>query len=322
MVIILNIYKALNEITLYIDKHLEDEIEYDYLAKILGINVYTMQRLFTMLVGIPLAEYIRKRRLSFAGVDLYEGKLKVIDVALKYQYDNATSFSRAFERFHGIKPSMVNKNVKLKNLARIVFNEEVKINSELDYEIVELSAMNLYGKGIATNNMNIKNDAPLFFKKFENKYKDKYGPVKYGMITYDAEGVRMPDVKKRENTECVKAVAATYGKRVGEIAYIFVDDEKILEVNRQYLQHDYYTDIITFDYCEGDRISGDLFISLDTVRSNAELVGATYEEELHRVIIHGILHLCGINDKGPGEREIMEAAENKALALRQEMAAE
>lgn len=129
----------------------------------------------------------------------------------------------------------------------------------------------------------------------------------------------MPDIKKRENTEWVKAVAATYGKRVGEIAYIFVDDEKILEVNRQYLQHDYYTDIITFDYCEGDRISGDLFISLDTVRSNAELVGATYEEELYRVIIHGILHLCGINDKGPGEREIMEAAEDKALTLRQEM---
>ena len=141
------------------------------------------------------------------------------------------------------------------------------------------------------------------------------------MITYHAEGVRMPDIKKSENTEWVKAVAATYGKRVGEIAYIFVDDEKILEVNRQYLQHDYYTDIITFDYCEGDRISGDLFISLDTVRSNAELVGATYEEELYRVIIHGILHLCGINDKGPGEREIMEAAEDKALTLRLEMTA-
>lgn len=139
------------------------------------------------------------------------------------------------------------------------------------------------------------------------------------MITYHAEGVRMPDIKKRKNTEWVKAVAATYGKRVGEIAYIFVDDEKILEVNRQYLQHDYYTDIITFDYCEGDCISGDLFISLDTVRSNAEQVGATYENELYRVIIHGILHLCGINDKGPGEREIMEAAEDKALALRQEM---
>ena len=136
------------------------------------------------------------------------------------------------------------------------------------------------------------------------------------MITYNTDGVKMPSIKKRENTAWVKAVAASYGKRVGEIAYIFVDDEKILEVNRQYLGHDYYTDILTFDYCEGDVISGDLFISLDTVRTNAEQVGATYEEELHRVIIHGILHLCGINDKGPGEREIMEAAEDKALALR------
>ena len=140
------------------------------------------------------------------------------------------------------------------------------------------------------------------------------------MITYNTDGVKMPSIKKRENTAWVKAVAASYGKRVGEIAYIFVDDEKILEVNRQYLGHDYYTDIITFDYCEGDVISGDLFISLDTVRSNAERVGATYEEELHRVIIHGILHLCGINDKGPGEREIMEAAEDKALALRSSLA--
>lgn len=140
------------------------------------------------------------------------------------------------------------------------------------------------------------------------------------MVTYNTDGVKMPSIKKRENTAWVKAVAASYGKRVGEIAYIFVDDEKILEMNRQYLGHDYYTDIITFDYCEGDLISGDLFISLDTVRTNAEQVGATYEEELHRVIIHGILHLCGINDKGPGEREIMEAAEDKALALRSSLA--
>ena len=87
-------------------------------------------------------------------------------------------------------------------------------------------------------------------------------------------------------------------------------------MNNEYLCHDYYTDIITFDYDEDDIINGDLFISLDTVRTNAEKFGKEYEEELHRVIIHGILHLCGINDKGPGEREIMEAAENKALAMR------
>ena len=130
----------------------------------------------------------------------------------------------------------------------------------------------------------------------------------------------MPKIKKRETTAWIKAVVASYKRRLGDIGYMFVDDEKILEVNRQYLGHDYYTDIITFDYCEGDVISGDLFISLDTVRTNAEQVGATYEEELHRVIIHGILHLCGINDKGPGEREIMEAAEDKALALRSSLA--
>lgn len=142
------------------------------------------------------------------------------------------------------------------------------------------------------------------------------------MITYNVDGVKMPKIKKRDNSAWVKAVAASYGKKVGEIAYIFVDDERILDVNRQYLQHDYYTDIITFDYCEEDIISGDLFISLETVRTNAEQVGATYEQELNRVIIHGILHLCGIDDKGPGEREIMEAAENKALALRKELLGE
>ncbi|MBO4822028.1 MAG: rRNA maturation RNase YbeY [Prevotella sp.] len=136
------------------------------------------------------------------------------------------------------------------------------------------------------------------------------------MITYNNDGVKMPSIKKRPTTAWVKAVAASYGKKVGEIGYMFVDDEKILEVNREYLGHDYYTDIITFDYSEGDTISGDIVISLDTVASNAQEQGTSYEDELYRVIIHGILHLCGINDKGPGEREVMERAENKALGMR------
>ena len=135
------------------------------------------------------------------------------------------------------------------------------------------------------------------------------------MISYNTVNVKMPAIRRRDTSAWVKAVAANYGKKVGEIAYIFVDDEEILRVNREYLQHDYYTDIITFDYTEGDTISGDLFISLDTVRTNAEQFDKPYDEELHRVIIHGILHLCGINDKGPGEREQMEAAEDKALAM-------
>lgn len=135
------------------------------------------------------------------------------------------------------------------------------------------------------------------------------------MITYNAEGIRMPKIRKRETTAWIKTVAASYGLKVGDIGYMFVDDEKILEVNREYLGHDYYTDVITFDYDETDTINGDIVISLDTVRTNAVKFGKSYEEELYRVIIHGILHLCGINDKGPGEREIMEAAENKALAM-------
>lgn len=134
-------------------------------------------------------------------------------------------------------------------------------------------------------------------------------------ITYQTEGVEMPAISQERVTSWIKEVAALHHKKVGEIAYIFCSDEKILEVNRTYLQHDYYTDIITFDYTEKDKISGDLFISLETVATNAQQFQSSYDQELHRVIIHGILHLCGINDKGPGEREIMEAAENQALQI-------
>lgn len=135
------------------------------------------------------------------------------------------------------------------------------------------------------------------------------------MITYSADGVAMPRIKKREITKWIRAVAATHGRKVGELGYMFVSDERILEVNREYLGHDYYTDVITFDYDEDNVVNGDIVISLDTVRSNAEQLGKEYGEELRRVIIHGVLHLCGIDDKGPGEREIMEQNEDRALAL-------
>lgn len=136
------------------------------------------------------------------------------------------------------------------------------------------------------------------------------------MITYNTDGVKMPKIKRKDTTAWIKAVAQTYGRKVGEVGYMFVNDEKILEINNEYLGHDYYTDVITFDYDEGDVVNGDIVISLDTVRTNAEMFGKAYEDELYRVIIHGILHLCGLNDKGPGEREIMEEAENKALEMK------
>lgn len=135
------------------------------------------------------------------------------------------------------------------------------------------------------------------------------------MIAFYAEETQLPVIRQEAVSGWVREVARSYGKKVGDISYIFCSDEKILAVNREFLQHDYYTDIITFDYTSGEKIAGDLFISLDTVRTNAEAFHTAYNEELHRTIIHGILHLCGINDKGPGEREIMEANENKALAI-------
>ncbi|MDE6633568.1 MAG: rRNA maturation RNase YbeY [Muribaculaceae bacterium] len=135
------------------------------------------------------------------------------------------------------------------------------------------------------------------------------------MIEFAAQGVEMPHIDLRRISTWIEEVAASHSRRVGNLNYLFVNDEEILQANRQFVNHDYYTDIITFDYSRGDRISGDIMISLETVASNAEKFGVTYFRELLRVIIHGVLHLVGINDKGPGEREIMEAAENAALAL-------
>lgn len=137
------------------------------------------------------------------------------------------------------------------------------------------------------------------------------------MITYNTEHVDMPTIDQHQVSEWVSRVAGSYEKRVGDVNYIFVDDERILELNRQFVHHDYYTDHIGFDYTEGRILNGDIYISLDTVRTNAEMLGVCYADELHRVIIHGILHLCGIDDKEPGERELMEAAEDKALSMLQ-----
>ncbi|MDD3480375.1 MAG: rRNA maturation RNase YbeY [Paludibacteraceae bacterium] len=135
------------------------------------------------------------------------------------------------------------------------------------------------------------------------------------MIFYTTENVKAPKLEKRKTNVWIKTVAEKYDKKIGEIAYIFCDDAKILEVNKTYLQHDYFTDIITFDYCEGAVLNGDIFISLDTVRTNAQEFGVTFENELHRILIHGILHLCGQEDKTPEARLEMTRKENEALQM-------
>ncbi|KGN72202.1 rRNA maturation RNase YbeY [Porphyromonas sp. COT-239 OH1446] len=132
---------------------------------------------------------------------------------------------------------------------------------------------------------------------------------------YTDEAVPMPRLRRRIVRFWLEEVARSYGREVGELSYQFCNDERILEVNREFLQHDYYTDIITFDDSHGSVVSGDLLISLDTVRSNAQMLGVPYAEELHRVLVHGLLHLCGLGDKTKTEAQIMRQAEDKALEV-------
>lgn len=139
------------------------------------------------------------------------------------------------------------------------------------------------------------------------------------MIQFLSENITLPEIDQAKVSKWIKLVAAKHGKKVSNINYIFCDDERILEVNRQYLQHDYYTDIITFDYGSGKIISGDIFISLDTVKSNADGLEINFENELHRVIIHGILHLCGQDDKTPDSKSEMTRKENDALHMLAEL---
>lgn len=134
------------------------------------------------------------------------------------------------------------------------------------------------------------------------------------------DGVALPPLDVDLLRRWITRVADDHQRVAAELTYIFCDDPKIIEVNRQYLQHDFFTDIITFDYTRGRRLRGDMYISLDTVASNAQMLGVDYDRELRRVIIHGVLHLCGIDDKAPGQRQIMESHEDKALDLLSQLA--
>lgn len=133
------------------------------------------------------------------------------------------------------------------------------------------------------------------------------------MITYSTQGTEMPDFDQRHTSQWIRSVAADYGYTIGNINYIFCSDERELEVNRQFLQHDYYTDVITFDYSDKFMLSGDIFISLDFVKESAKDVGTDFASELMRILIHGVLHLTGQADKTPETKAEMTRKENLAL---------
>jgi len=136
------------------------------------------------------------------------------------------------------------------------------------------------------------------------------------MVRYFNEDIKFVFKDKLANNRWLKLVAGSEMKKLGDISIIFCSDNYILDVNLRYLQHDYYTDIITFDYCEGKTLSGDLFISVDSVRENATEYGAEFDEELHRVIVHGLLHLIGYDDHTEEDQKTMRAKENYYLNLR------
>lgn len=179
----MNIYKELNKIIEYIENHLEEKIDYKEISKMIGVNEYTFQKIFSVMCNVSISEYIRNRRLSNAGQELYINDEKVIDIAIRYQYDNPTSFSRAFEKFHGIKPSQVRKNPeKLKMYTKLHFNENYECNKNVDYKIVKIEKMVLYGKyiNIYLDNEKAKKEAPEFYYKLQKQY----GEPQYGMVEY------------------------------------------------------------------------------------------------------------------------------------------
>jgi len=141
------------------------------------------------------------------------------------------------------------------------------------------------------------------------------------MISYFSEDIKFDLKGKLINNRWIKMVIGSEVKKPGDISFIFCSDPYILDVNLRYLQHDYFTDIITFDYCEGDVVSGDLFISIDSVRENAALYGASFDDELDRVMVHGVLHLLGYDDHTDEDIAVMRAKEDYYVKMKRSLQA-
>ncbi len=192
----MNLYHSLNEMISYLEQNLEQPISYSKLAQFLGVNEYTMQSLFSLLCNISISDYIRKRRLSEAGFHLLKSDTKIIDLAIQYQYENPTSFSRAFEKFHGIKPSQVKNNPeKLKLYPKLHFDETIITqNEKFEYSILKLDELVLYGRGFKTTHKTISKEVPIFFKEMYQKYTTQYGEIDYGMIVYHEDTLRKKQI--------------------------------------------------------------------------------------------------------------------------------
>ena len=184
----MNNFDKLNEVIKYIEINLTDEISIEKICQILCVNEYTLYRIFNFITGISLTEYIRNRKLSMAGLELVNSKIKIIDLSIKYGYNSPISFSRAFKKFHGIKPSEVKQNSKyLKNFPPFTFINDISNNIELDFRIQKENELKFYTVSKKCNLQDIKVVAPSFWKELEvsNSYKKIFNDTTFGIIEYD-----------------------------------------------------------------------------------------------------------------------------------------
>lgn len=176
-------YDRFNEVIAYLESHLDCEVNYSELARRAGTNTNTLLRVFPLLTDITIADYLRRRRLTLAGRDLIQSNFRVIDIATKYGYASSAAFSRAFTKFHGVKPSEVKYNSKLKYYPKLVFTRQ-NATADLEYEVIELDQIRLYGIGVKTDEDHIRHDAPEMFTNAKRRY-PKLGCPEYGMVIYN-----------------------------------------------------------------------------------------------------------------------------------------
>lgn len=178
-------YRQINALIDYLEQHLEDKLDYQVLARQFGLSTTTLRRVFPLFTGINLSDYLRRRRLTLAGRDLAQTNLRVIDAAMKYGYDSTAAFSRAFEKFHGIKPSVVrNQYSQLTYFPKITLSLP-EPDFPVRYEIIEQPAFTLYGYKKKTDEFHIKTDAPALFDEITEFHPDLPRPD-YGMVEYHA----------------------------------------------------------------------------------------------------------------------------------------
>lgn len=234
--------KEFTELIDYIERNLTEKISYKKLAQILGVNEYTMHRIFLFVTGLTLGDYIRKRRLSQAAIDLINENQRVIDIAIKYGYESSQSFARAFKSEIGINPTEVNKKTKIKFFSKYEVEKDENIN-EFTYSLEKNVKFNLYGISLNTTINECHNIAPQFWNENSDRLTDK---VKYGLLEYnkncDNENAIYYIAQKNEfkKSQLINLKSSDYLV----FDYVFIDSNEL----NNFIKKIYKTIILNFRY--------------------------------------------------------------------------